>query len=193
MKQFRTLLIATALFFGAVTVSNAQNKMAHIDTQQLIAAMPSMKTAQNQLEKIQKTYENEIKNMATELQNRMKQYQAEAPNKTDEENQRRGQEVQGMRDSILKYEQNAQQEMGKKQEVLITPIMEKARVAIQKVARAQGIQYVMDSTVGSSGLILAEGTNCFKITPSVALIIPAPINVYVFSASFIITGKIRKN
>ena len=159
MKQFKTLLIATALFFGAFTMSNAQSKVAHIDTQQLIAAMPSMKTAQNQLEKIQKTYENEIKNMATELQNRMKQYQAEAPSKTDEENQRRAQEVQGMRDSILKYEQNAQQEMGKKQEVLITPIMDKARVAIQKVARAQGIQYVIDSTVGSSGLILAEGTD----------------------------------
>ncbi len=158
MKQFKTLLIAVALLFGAVNMSTAQSKLAHINTQDLIASMPDMKNAQNQLEKIQKTYENEIKNMATALQNTMKRYQAEATSQTDEENGKRAQEVQETRDNILKYEQNAQKEMGKKQENLIKPVMEKARLAIQKVARAQGFQYVIDSTVGS-GLILAEGTD----------------------------------
>ena len=41
---------------------------------------------------------------------------------------------------------------------LYTPVLEKARTAIQKVARAQGIQYVLDSTQGS-GVILADGTD----------------------------------
>jgi len=161
MKQFRTLLIAATLFLGAVSFTNAQSKLAHIDTQELIANMPDMKNAQSQLQKIQKTYENEIKNMATALQNTMKRYQAEAATKTDEENAKRAQEVQSTRDNILKYEQNAQQEMGKKQENLIKPVMEKARLAIQKVARAQGFQYVMDSTSGS-GLILADGTDLME-------------------------------
>ena len=58
----------------------------------------------------------------------------------------------------MKYEQTAQQDMSKRQEGLIKPIMEKARVAIQKVARAKGYQYVIDSTAGS-GLILADGPN----------------------------------
>ena len=156
MKQFKTLLIAATLFFGAVSFTNAQSKLAHIDTQELIANMPAMKNAQSQLQKLQKTYENEIKNMATALQNTMKRYQAEAATKTDEENSKRAQEVQGTRDNILKYEQNAQKEMGKKQENLIKPVMETARLAIQKVARAKGIQYVIDSTNGS-GLILADG------------------------------------
>ena len=34
--------------------------------------------------------------------------------------------------------------------------MEKAQAAIQKIARAKGIQYVLDSTVGG-GVILADG------------------------------------
>ncbi len=158
MKQFKTLLIAATLFFGAVSFTNAQSKLAHIDTQELIANMPAMKNAQSQLQKLQKTYENEIKNMATALQNTMKRYQAEAATKTDDENSKRAQEVQSTRDNILKYEQNAQKEMGKKQENLIKPVMETARLAIQKVARAQGFQYVIDSTSGS-GLILADGTD----------------------------------
>lgn len=156
MKQFKTLLVAVVLLLGATSMVNAQAKVAHIDTQKLIADMPEMKSAQNQLQKLQKTYEGDIQTMATELQNKMKQYQAEAATKTDEENGKRAQEVQGMRDNILKYEQNAQQEMGKKQEDLIKPIMEKARLAIQKVARTNGYQYVIDATTGS-GLILADG------------------------------------
>ena len=156
MKQFKTLLFAVALFFGATSMMNAQSKVAHINTQELIASMPEMKAAESQLQKLQKTYEGDLQTMATELQNKMKQYQAEAATKTDVENEKRAKEVQGMRDNILKYEQNAQQEMGKKQENLIKPIMEKARQAIQKVARAKGFQYVIDATAGS-GLILADG------------------------------------
>lgn len=156
MKKIKTLLLAAVTFIGAVSMTQAQSKVAHIDTQKLIADMPDMKAAQNQLEKLQKTYEADIQTMATELQNKMKQYQAEAATKTDAENQKRGAEVQGMQDNILKYRQNAEQEMGKKQENLIKPIMEKARLAIQKVARAQGYQYVIDATAGS-GLILADG------------------------------------
>ncbi len=158
MKQFKTLLAAAILFLGATAFTNAQSKVAHIDTQELIASMPDMIAAQNQLQRLQKTYEQDIQTMAVELQNKMKQYQAEASTKTDAENERRAQEVQSMRDNVLKYEQNAQKDMGTKQESLLRPIMEKARVAIQKVARAKGYQYVIDSTTGS-GLILADGPN----------------------------------
>jgi outer membrane protein len=158
MKKIKSLLIASMLFFGATSLTFAQSKTAHIDTQELIASMPEMKAAQNQLEKLTKTYQADLQTMATELQNKMKQYQAEAATKTDDVNGQRAQEVQSMRDNVMKYEQNAQQEMAKRQEGLIKPIMEKARVAIQKVARAKGYQYVIDSTAGS-GLILADGPN----------------------------------
>ncbi len=161
MKKIKTLLVASILFLGATSLTSAQSKVAHIDTQELIAAMPDMKAAQNQLEKLTKTYQADLQTMATELQNKMKQYQAEASSKTDEVNGQRAQEVQGMRDNVLKYEQNAQKDMGKRQEGLIKPIMEKARVAIQKVARAKGYQYVVDSTAGS-GLILADGPNLLE-------------------------------
>ncbi len=48
--------------------------MAHIDTQALMEAMPEMKAAQNQLEKLQKTYDTEIKAMAKEFEAKVKQY-----------------------------------------------------------------------------------------------------------------------
>ena len=156
MKQFKTLLFAALLFIGATSFSNAQSKIAHINTNELIEAMPQMKTAKAELEKLSKTYEAEIQGMATEYQNKLKQYQAEVDTKTEEENTKRAQEVKTMEQSIRQYQGQAQQDLQKKESELLKPIFDKAKAAIQKVAKAQGFQYVLDSTQGS-GVLLADG------------------------------------
>ncbi|MBT7528542.1 MAG: OmpH family outer membrane protein, partial [Flavobacteriaceae bacterium] len=102
------------------------------------------------------TYETDIQTMAAELQSKVKQYDTEAPNQTDEENQKRLQEVQGMEQSIRQYQQQAQSDLQKKEFDLLKPISEKAQAAIIKVANTQGFDYVLDSTQGQ-GVILANG------------------------------------
>ncbi len=158
MKQFKTLLIAVALTLGATSFANAQSKVAHIATQELIEQMPSYKAAMNQLEKLQKTYDTEIKDMVTEAQGTMKRYEAEAQTKTDEENQRRANELQQTQRSIGEYRQDAMQKLQEKEVQLLRPVLEKARTTIQKVARAKGFDYVLDSTTGT-GVIMADGYN----------------------------------
>ncbi|MCB0456792.1 MAG: OmpH family outer membrane protein [Flavobacteriaceae bacterium] len=156
MKKINVLFVAVMLFVGATGFVNAQSKVAHINTSELIKAMPEMKAAQSQLEKLQKTYDTEIKAMAKELDTKMKQYDAEADTKTEEENRKRVEEVQGMQNNIGAYRQQALQDLQKKEGDLFQPILDKARTAIQKVARAQGFQYVLDSSEGS-GVILSDG------------------------------------
>lgn len=156
MKQFKTLLFAAALLVGAISFTNAQSKVAHINTQELVASMPEMKDAQSQMDQLGKTYEAEIKELATALQNKMKQYDAEAASQTDEENAKRVQEVQGMENNIRQYQANAQKDMQQKELDLLKPITEKAKAAILKVARAQGFEYVLDSSQGG-GVIMADG------------------------------------
>lgn len=156
MKKMKSLFVAVALILGATSFVNAQSKIAHINAQELIEAMPDYKAAQNQLEKVQKTYDTEIKAMAKELDTKAKQYDSEAATKTDEENQKRFQEIQGMQENIQAYRQQALQDLEKKRSEIFKPILEKAQSTIQKVAREQGYQYVLDSTLGS-GVILADG------------------------------------
>lgn len=158
MKNLKLLLVATALFIGATSFVNAQSKVAHIDTQALVEAMPEMKAAQSQLEKLQKTYDAEIKSMMKEWQAKMTQYEGEATTQTDAENEKRAIEVQGMQKNIGDYRNSALEDLRKKEVDLLQPILEKARAGIQKVARAQGIQYVLDSATGN-GVILADGTD----------------------------------
>lgn len=156
MKKIKLVLVAMTLFIGATSFVNAQSKIAHIDTGALVEAMPDYKAAQSQLEKVQKTYDTEIKAMAKELDNKIQLYDQEAETKTAEENQKRVEEVQGMQNNIGQYRQQALQDLQKKEMDIYKPVLEKARAAIQKVARAQGFTYVLDSTTGS-GVILADG------------------------------------
>ena len=158
MKHLKSLCVALVLFVGATGFVQAQDvaKTAHIDTQKLVEAMPSMVAAQNQLKKLQATYDAEIKTMAQEWEAKMKQYNAEAESKTDDENIRRSKEVQDMQKKIQEYQQNALKDLQQKEVDLMTPLLEKARAAIQKVARAQGYQYVLDCAVGN-GVILCDG------------------------------------
>jgi outer membrane protein len=156
MKQFKTLFIAATLFIGATSFVSAQSKVAHINTSELIKAMPQMKTAQADMEKVGKTYEADIAAMRNELQTKMKQYEAEASTKTQEENEKRYEEVQADQLAIQQYGTNAQQQLQKKEFDLLKPITEKAKAAIVKVAKAQGFNYVLDSAQGG-GVIMAEG------------------------------------
>ena len=153
MKQFKTLLLATALCLGTIGFTQAQSKIAHINTQELIAAMPAAKTAQAEIEALGKTYQTDIQASITEYQNTVKQYEAEASTKTDEENQKRGLELQEKQQRIQQFRTDAQKDLAQKEAELFKPIQEAAMKAINEVAKAQGYQYVIDRAT----LIVADG------------------------------------
>ena len=157
MKQLKTLFIAIVMFFGA-QVASAQTKVGHIDVSALMTTMPAMKAAEAQLNKLREGYDTEYKKLVTEYQTKAAQYQKEAETAGDVLNQTRSQEMQDMGTRIQKYQDDASKSLQDKSVELQKPLMEKAQAAIQKVARAKGIQYVLDSTVGS-GVLLADGVD----------------------------------
>lgn len=155
MKQLKTLLLATVLCIGTVSFTQAQSKIAHINVQELISAMPETKAAQAELENLSKTYQTDLQGLGTELQKKSEQYNAEAATKTQEENNKRQEELMTMEQNAIQFRTKAQQDIQEKQETLFKPITEKARTAILKVGRAQGFEYVLDSSVGVT--IVADG------------------------------------
>ncbi|GAA0871434.1 hypothetical protein GCM10009117_05800 [Gangjinia marincola] len=156
MRNFKTLLAVAIFMIGAAFTTNAQSKVAHIASQELIEAMPGYKQAMSDLEKLQKTYQEDYNGMLKEAQGTMQRYEAEAATKTDEENAKRMQEMQETQRRIQERGMAIQQDLKKKEVELLKPVYEKARVAVQKVARAKGYDYVLDSTTGT-GVILADG------------------------------------
>lgn len=156
MKTIKKIAVALILCVTVTGFVKAQNKIAHINVQQLLSQMPEMKTVQTELKKLQETYRADIESSMTELQNKYAQYSNEATSKSEEENQKRALELQGFERNIQEAEQAAVQEIQKKQQELFAPISEKAKAAIEKVAAAQGVDYVIDASPGLS-LIVAKG------------------------------------
>ena len=162
MKHLKGIVVAVVLFVTATNFVNAQNKMAHINVTELMSAMPEMKAAEAELKKLEETYGADIKSSMTELQNKYKQYESEAANKSDEENQKRSIELQEAQKNIQSAQQKASQELQNKQIALLGPISDRAKAAIEKVAAAQAINYVLDSSQGS-GVIVATGTDLLPL------------------------------
>ncbi len=155
MRSLKTLLTAIVLL-GAISFTNAQSKMAHINVQQLLSEMPEMKAAQAELKKLEETYKADLQSSFQEFQSKAKLYESEAASKTQAENEKRAVELQNFERNLGEARQTASQELQKKQGELYQPILQKANDAVQKVAKAQGFQYVLDASPGS-GVILAEG------------------------------------
>jgi outer membrane protein len=156
MKQVKKIAVALVLFVAATNFANAQSKVAHIDVQKLLSDMPEMKAAESELKKLSETYQADIQGAMTELRNKLLQYQNEAANKSKEENDKRAAELQGQEKTVGEAQQNAQQEIQKKQAELFAPILERAKSAIEKVAAAQGFDYVLDAQVGGA-LLVSKG------------------------------------
>ena len=156
MKNLKTLLLATLMTSLPMTLTYAQSKIAHIDTQKLISEMPEVIAAQKQIKAVEETYTKEIENTYKEFQTKAQSYSADAANQTDVTNQARQTELESMQQNIQKYRETAAQDLQKKQGEMMRPLYEKARAAIERIASAQGYDYVLDASAGGS-VIMSKG------------------------------------
>lgn len=156
MKLLKQLFTAVLLMVS--TVSFAQSKVAHIEVQKLISEMPEVIAAQKEIAELEKTYSTDLENSVKEYQAKAQTYAADAENKSEIINQKRRTELEGIQQSLEQFRQQAAQDLQKKQVEMMRPLYEKARTAIEKVASAQGFDYVLDSSAGGS-VIMSKGTD----------------------------------
>ena len=156
MKNLITLFIS--IFFTLIPLMeiSAQSKVAHINTQELIGEMPEVISAQKELKKLEEQYAKELESSVKEFQTKAQTYAGDAQNKTELINQQRQSELEGMQQRIQEFRDTASQELQRRSAEMMKPLYDKARKAIEKVASAQGFNYVLDSSNGGS-VIMANG------------------------------------
>ncbi|HUH26186.1 MAG TPA: OmpH family outer membrane protein [Flavobacterium sp.] len=155
MRNLRKLFLAAIMVVGFNTATQAQ-EVAHINVTELVPLLPESKTAKDELAKMQDKLRKEFETMQKDFQTKGQKYESEAATAGDALNATRMKEMEDMQNRIYLFQQNADQELGKKQLALTEPILTKVQAAIHKVARAKGYKYVLDSTIGS-GVIMADG------------------------------------
>ena len=153
MKKIKILLLILCVMLSFAV--HSQSKVAHVNTNEIIMLMPATKAADLEIEQLQKTYQEELQEIAQEFEKTRNRYLAEKDSQTDEENTRRDQELQTQMQSIQNFQAEIQKELQKKSQELIFPIEQEVMDVINKIARAQGLEYVFTNPM--QGLLVAKG------------------------------------
>jgi len=147
MKKI-VLLAFCVLSFGAL--SQAQNlKFGHINTNELISLMSDRDSAIIKLQAYQNDLVETLEGMETEYNNKVNEYQRKRNEWAPVVIETKERELQELGQRMQQFQQTAQQEMAQMQQVLMSPVIEKAQNAITKVAKANNLVYVFDTSVGA--------------------------------------------
>ena len=123
-------------------------KFGHVNAQEVIQAMPEFTKARQEIEALQKQYEDDLKSMQEELQKKAEAYEKEQATLPDNIKQRREQELQEMYQKIQQNYQDNQQALAKAQQDKMQVITTKVLDAIKAVGQAGGYVYIMDTASG---------------------------------------------
>ena len=119
--------------------------------------MPATQKAQQQLEAFAVELEGELRAMEQELEAKVANFQANQAVMTDRTKETKYKESQDLDTRIQQFRQRAQEELSSKEDELLTPVIEKAKNAINDVANANGYNYILDSSQ-SKGVVVFDGT-----------------------------------
>ena len=111
-------------------------KFGKVNTQTIMQALPDVAKANGELEALQKQKDNELKAMQDELNRKLDEYQKGQSTMNATAKQQKETELQGLNQKIQQAYQDGQQELQKKSNELMQPIVAKVRAAIDDVGKA---------------------------------------------------------
>ena len=132
----KKIIICAICAICGFTTANAQGKFGHVNTQEIIQAMPEYNTAKTEIENLTKQYEADLKSMQDELQKKGEAFEKEQATLPDNIKQRRQTELQDMYQKIQQSYQDNQQALQKASSEKMQAITTKVLEAIKAVGQA---------------------------------------------------------
>lgn len=148
-----TLIFIMACAFGA-----SAQKFAFVDMEYILNNIPAYEMANEQLNQISQRWQKEIEAKMREAETLYNNYQADMVFLTDEQKQKREEEIVAKRKEVtdLKYKYfGPEGELYKKRQTLMKPIQDDVYNAIKKVAEERGYQAIFDRA-SSANVIYAS-------------------------------------
>ena len=140
MKKF--IICAICAICGFTTAS--AQKFGHVNTQEIIQAMPEFTTARTEIEKLTDQYEADLKSMQEELQKKGEAFEKEAATLPDNIKERREKELNELYQRIQQTYQDNQQALARAQQEKMQDITTKVLDAIKAVGQEGNYVYIME-------------------------------------------------
>ena len=144
----KKLIVCAICAICGFTAANAQAKFGHVNTQEIIQAMPEYNTAKTEIDKLQAQYEADLKSMQDELQKKADAFDKEQATLPDNIKQRRQTELQEMYQKIQQSYQDNQQALQKASSEKMQAITSKVLEAIKAVGQAGDFVIINEINAG---------------------------------------------
>jgi len=164
-KLIKGLFVAAGLFLTTYT-ANAQQKLGHLNSDEIFGTWSEAKTVSTTIENLAKSKQAEIDKMITEYQNKLKAAQdkertlSEANKETVvKELQTAQTELQDLQKRIEDARNKARTDVESKQAEVFPPLQQKVANAINAIAKEKGLSYVFDlsASQGFNNLVYFDG------------------------------------
>lgn len=142
--MIKKLLVALML---AIPCSVFAQKFAVINTQAIMAEMPEVKAAEEQLAASNKKYQDEFQKLQEEFGKKYEEYQALDANTPETIRERRTTEMQELEGKIRQFQQTASEDLQRQQQQLLAPIQEKVLQAVEAVGAEGSYTFVFENVM----------------------------------------------
>ena len=160
-RVFKVLFLGVALFVMS-GVANAQVKIAHVNTAEVLDAMPDKAKAEKDLEKYYGELQKQLETMAKEYQTKMQDYEANQATMSNLVKQSKEKEIVDLQTRIQQFQVNAEDEFANKRAELLKPMLDKIQNAINTVGKEKGYTYVLDLATGAAVYVGTDAVDCTK-------------------------------
>ena len=140
----KKVIICAICAICGFTTANAQGKFGHVNTNEIIQAMPEYNKAKTEIDALQQQYEADLKSMQDELQKKGEAFDKEQATLPENIKQRRQTELQEMYQKIQQSYQDNQQALQKASAEKMQAIQAKVLEAIKSVGQTGGFIYIME-------------------------------------------------
>lgn len=146
----RTLLIAFGLLLCLTPKAMAQTptKLGHIDRQQLLLILPERKDAELKMQKFAEDLDKRLRAMGAEYESTVADARTRAEGLTNTEREMLMRDIQQLEQRITEAQEKAQDDLGKQEEELLRPMVERTNKAIRDVATENNFTYIFDTSTG---------------------------------------------
>ncbi len=145
-KLIKPVIVVLALMMN---MQAEAQKIGHISLDSLLTLMPETKAAKQSQTDYYKQLESTVMSMQTELQTKYKDYTENKAKYTPLIQETKEKELNDLNQRIQDFQASAQQDLQKKSDELTKPILDKAKKAIETVAKENGYKYVIDTSAGN--------------------------------------------
>src|SRR4051812_18922189 len=157
MIRLKRLVLLISLL-GAFNFAKSQ-KIAHLSFDSLVSMMPETKTATEVAQNYFKGLEQESIAMQTELETKYKDYMAGEATMSEMVKKNKQEDLQQLQARIQDFQRQAEMDYKKKQAEITAPIYEKAKKAVDAVAKENGYKFILDTSPQSSSVLYSEASD----------------------------------